>query len=123
MHDDFIISSSFQFFSFTGCDRTRGHNLRLYIQNCLLDVRKFSFARRVCPVWNTLSHYAVNAFSNSFFKAQTRCSQFRYVYILFFLCPGTRQCFVLNLCVQLAVVCPTNCSLIHFQPSYIGVLY
>ena len=30
--------------------------------------RKFSFARRVCPVWNTLSHDVVNAFSVSSFK-------------------------------------------------------
>ena len=44
-----------EFFSITDCDSTRGHNLKLYIQNCRLDVRKFSFARRVCPVWNTLS--------------------------------------------------------------------
>ena len=34
-----------EFFSFTDCDRTRGHNIKLYIQNCRLDVRKFSFAR------------------------------------------------------------------------------
>ena len=57
-----------EFFSFNDCDRTRVHNLKLYIQNCRLDARKFSFARRVRPVWNTLSHDVVNAFSINFFK-------------------------------------------------------
>jgi len=32
-----------EFFSFTDCDRTRGHNLKLNIQVCRLDVCKFSF--------------------------------------------------------------------------------
>jgi len=45
-----------EFFSFTDCDWTRGHNLKLYTQICRPDVRKFSFARRVCPVWNALSY-------------------------------------------------------------------
>jgi hypothetical protein len=31
------------FFSFVNCDRTRGHNLKIFIQNCRLDARKFSF--------------------------------------------------------------------------------
>ena len=59
---------SSDFFSFTNCNRTRGHNLKLHIQNCRLDVRKFSFARRVCPVWNTLPTEVVNACSISSFK-------------------------------------------------------
>jgi len=56
------------FFSFTNCDRTRGHNFKIYIQNCRLDARKFSFARRVCPVWNSLPYDFVNATSISSFK-------------------------------------------------------
>jgi len=58
-----------EFFSFIDCDWTRGHNLKLYIQICRLDVRKFSFARRVCAVWNALSYYdIVNASSVISFK-------------------------------------------------------
>ena len=56
------------FFSFANCDRTRGHNLKMYIQNSRLDVRKFSFARRVCPVWNSLPHEIVNTTSLRSFK-------------------------------------------------------
>jgi len=42
-----------EFFSFTDCDRSHGHNLKFYIKICRLDVHKLSFARRACPVWNT----------------------------------------------------------------------
>jgi len=59
-----------ELFSFTECDRTRGHYLKLHKQICRLDVRKFSFARRVCPVWNALSYDIVNACSVSFFKRE-----------------------------------------------------
>jgi len=55
-----------EFFSFTDCDRTRGHNLKLYIQICRLDVRKLSFDRRVCPVWNASSYDFTNAVVSSF---------------------------------------------------------
>ena len=54
------------FFSFHDV-QTRGHNFKLYLPDCRLDVRKFSFARRVCLVWNTLPNDVVNAVSlNSF---------------------------------------------------------
>jgi len=56
------------FFTMVNCDRTRGHNFKLYINNCRLDVRKFSFARRVCPVWNNLTYDIVNAVSLNSFK-------------------------------------------------------
>jgi len=56
-----------EFFVSAASDRTRGHNYKLYIQNCRLDARKFCFARRVCPVWNNLPYDVVNACSlNSF---------------------------------------------------------
>ena len=42
-------------FSCANCDRTRGHNRKMYIQNCRRDVHKFSFARRECPVWINLT--------------------------------------------------------------------
>ena len=57
----------FDFFSFNDV-RTRGHNFKLYLPDCRLDVRKFSFARRVCLVWNNLSYDTVNAVSLNSFK-------------------------------------------------------
>ena len=33
-------------------------------------------------------------------------------------CVGTRKCFVLNLCVQWAVVCPINCSYIIHHSDF-----
>jgi len=63
-----VVIDCTEFFSFTDCDRTRGHNLKLYIQICWIDVREFSFARRVCPVWDALSYDVVNARSVSSFK-------------------------------------------------------
>jgi len=59
-----------ELFSFTDRDRTREHNLKLPIQICRLDVRKFGFARRVCPVWNSLSYDVVNACSVSSLKGK-----------------------------------------------------
>jgi len=55
-------------FFFIDCDQTRGHNLKLYIQICRLDIHKFRFASRVCPVWNALSYNVVNACQVSSFK-------------------------------------------------------
>jgi len=40
----------------------------IYADICRLDIRKFSFARRVCPVWNALSYDVVNSCSVSSFK-------------------------------------------------------
>ena len=57
-----------EFFVSAASDRTRGHNYKLYIQNCRLDARKFCFARRVCPVWNNLPYDVVNACSLNSFK-------------------------------------------------------
>ena len=73
---------SSDFFSFTNCNRTRGHNLKLHIQNCRLDVRKFSFARRVCPVWNTLPTEVVNACSISSFKHKLDAVNLDFVFTL-----------------------------------------
>jgi len=55
---------------------TRGHNLKVYIQICRLHVRKFSFARRVCPVWNTLSYDIVNACTVSSYKRKIEAVNF-----------------------------------------------
>lgn len=56
------------FFTTAVSDRTRGHNHKLYIKNCRLDICKFSFARRVCHLWNNLPHDVVNASSVESFK-------------------------------------------------------
>jgi len=66
----FVAIDCSEFFSFTDCDRIRGHNLKLCIQICRLEVRKFSCARRACPVWNTSSYDIVNACSVSFLKRE-----------------------------------------------------
>ena len=58
------------FFSTSASDRTRGHNFKLGIQNCRLDVRKFGFSRRVCHVWNKLPYDVVNACSLNSFKRE-----------------------------------------------------
>jgi len=55
------------FFSFNNV-RTRGHNFKLYLPECRLDVRKFSFARRVCLTWNNVPFDVVNAVSFISFK-------------------------------------------------------
>jgi len=55
------------FFSFNNV-LTRGHNFKLYLPECRLDVRKFSFARRVCLSWNNLPFDVGNAVSLNSFK-------------------------------------------------------
>jgi len=64
------------FFTLVKCDRTRGHNFKLYINDCRLDVRKFSFARRVCPIWNKLPCDIVNAVSLNSFRFKLRSVNF-----------------------------------------------
>ena len=56
------------FFSFANCDSTRGHNKKMYIQNCQLDVSKFSFVTRKCSVWNSIPYEFVNTTSINSFK-------------------------------------------------------
>jgi hypothetical protein len=56
------------FSSYVVSHRTRGHNYKLAIQYCRIDAHKFCFARRVCPVWNTLPADVVNACSLNSFK-------------------------------------------------------
>ena len=62
-HSNLIPISRFQ-----DCTHIPVVDYKLHIQNCRLDVRIFSFARRVCPVWNTLPTEVVNACSISSFK-------------------------------------------------------
>lgn len=59
-----------KFFSLNECNRTCKRNFKIYIQNCRRDVPKYSFATKVCHVWNTSSLDVVNAFSISSFKCK-----------------------------------------------------
>lgn len=67
VHEQVCIDSS-NFFIIAKLSRTRGHNYKLYKQQCCLDVRKYSFAHRVIDVWNNLPYDAVNASSLNCFK-------------------------------------------------------
>jgi len=48
--------------------RTRGNSLKLKVERCHLDIRKFSFCNRVTNVWNLLPEYVVNSGSVNTFK-------------------------------------------------------
>ena len=47
---------------------TRGHNFKLYKPQMRIDIRKFSFTRRIVTDWNNLPNYVVNANSTDDFK-------------------------------------------------------
>jgi len=68
--NDLVAIDCSEFFSFTDCDRTRGHNLKLHTQICRINVRKFSFARGVRPVWNASSYDSVKACTVNSFKCK-----------------------------------------------------
>ena len=67
LHELVCIDSS-NFFIIVELNRTRGHNYKLYKQQCRLDVRKYSFAYRVVDIWNNLPYDVVNASSINCFK-------------------------------------------------------
>src|SRR3989442_8137468 len=48
--------------------RTRGNSLKLKVNRCNYDVRKFSFCNRVVKVWNSLPNIAVTSDSINTFK-------------------------------------------------------
>ena len=60
LHELVCIDSS-NFFIIVELSRTRGHNYKMYKQQCRLDVRKYSFAYRVVDIWNDLPYDVVNA--------------------------------------------------------------
>ena len=47
---------------------TRGNSLKLLVQRCRLDVRKYSFCNRVVNFWNSLPDNVVNCVSVNSFK-------------------------------------------------------
>ena len=47
---------------------TRGHNFKLYKENCKTEKRKFTFSQRITNHWNTLTFVIVNAPNINKFK-------------------------------------------------------
>ena len=47
---------------------TRGHSLKLNVPVAKSDIRKYSFAVRVVPIWNTLPEIIVTASTTKAFK-------------------------------------------------------
>ena len=43
------------FFSLKKDSRTRGHEVKLVKDQCILDIRKYSFSQRTINEWNKLS--------------------------------------------------------------------
>ena len=48
--------------------RTRGHSLKLRVPVAKSDIRKYSFAVRVVPIWNSLPEKIVTASTTKAFK-------------------------------------------------------
>ena len=55
------------FFKLKEGSRTRGHKAALVKEQCRLDMRKYSFSRRVINEWNKLPNDCVNASSVNIF--------------------------------------------------------
>ena len=55
------------FFKLKEGSRTRGHKAALVMEQCRLDMRKYSFSQRVINEWNKLSNDCVNASSVNMF--------------------------------------------------------
>ncbi|MES9975155.1 MAG: hypothetical protein ABW094_12910 [Candidatus Thiodiazotropha sp.] len=55
-------------FNISPITHTRGHSLKVQLQHCSLDVRKYSFAVRVCAPWNSLPSELVSLDSVDKFK-------------------------------------------------------
>ena len=56
------------FFKLKEGSRTRGHKAALVKEQCMLDMRKYSFSQRVINEWNKLPNDCVNANSANMFK-------------------------------------------------------
>jgi hypothetical protein len=69
------IDSSYMFVASRNTS-TRGHIDKLFIQRSRLDVRKFTFASRICPIWNSLSPDIVNATTVISFKKKLTTHNF-----------------------------------------------
>ena len=56
------------FFSLKKDSRIRGHVVKLVKDQCILDIRKYSFSQRIMNEWNKLSTDCVTASSVNMFK-------------------------------------------------------
>ena len=58
------------FFKLKEGSRTRGNKAAVVKEQCRLDMRKYSFSRRVINEWNKLPNDCVNASSVNMFKIE-----------------------------------------------------
>ena len=75
-------NKSYEYFLKLNTDsRTRCHNYKLYKSSCRVDIRKFTFSRRVVDIWNSLDTETVNARSLNNFKnlLDKRLSNMKYI--------------------------------------------
>ena len=56
------------FFQRSHVTHTRGHNYKLFLKRCNLDIRKYFFAFSIVSLWNGLPPKIVNAGSIKSFK-------------------------------------------------------
>ena len=56
------------FFKLKKGGRTKGNKTALAKEQCMLDMRKYSFSQRVITEWNKLPNYCVNASRVNMFK-------------------------------------------------------
>ena len=59
------------FFKLKEGSRTRGYKVALVMEQCMSDMRKYSFSQRVINEWNTLPNDCVNASNVNMFKNRT----------------------------------------------------
>ena len=62
------------FFKLKEGSRTRGHKAALVKEQCMLDMRKYSFSQRVINEWNKLPNDCVNSSSVNMFKNRIEIS-------------------------------------------------
>ena len=56
------------FFTYSNSFSTRGHTLKLAVPLCKHNTRKYFFAVRIVPIWNSLPEHIVSASSPAVFK-------------------------------------------------------
>ena len=56
------------FFSLKKNSRTRGHDVKLIMDQCRLDIRKYSFSQKTINEWNKLSTDFITGSSMNIFK-------------------------------------------------------
>ena len=60
------------FFALKKDSRTKGHQVKFANDQCILDIRKYSFSQRTINEWNKLSTDYVTASSVNMFKNKGR---------------------------------------------------